>query len=138
MTQITRNIGSATAGASSTRFYLSRDTSKSSEDILLPAETAVPSLVRGGSVTGPAATAIIPSSASGVYRILACADDRAVVTEITDTNNCFVGVQSVTVKCSWRIVSSATRTSHPAESARHSRPAPARLASSESGGIGVD
>lgn len=98
MTQITRNIGSATAGASSTRFYLSRDTSKSSEDILLPAETAVPSLVRGGSVTGPAATAIIPSSASGVYRILACADDRAVVTEITDTNNCFVGVQSVTVK----------------------------------------
>jgi hypothetical protein len=30
--------------------------------------------------------------------ILACADDRAVVTEITDTNNCDVGVQSVTVK----------------------------------------
>jgi hypothetical protein len=98
MTQITRNIGSATAGASTTRYYLSRDTSKSSDDLLLPAETPVPSLVRGGSVTGPVANAIIPSSASGVYRILACADDRAVVTEITDTNNCHVGVQSVTVK----------------------------------------
>jgi len=98
MTQITRNIGSATASASTSRYYLSRDTSKSSDDILLSAETPVPALVRGGSVTGPAASAIIPSTASGVYRILACADDRAVVAEISDTNNCYVGVQSVTVK----------------------------------------
>jgi hypothetical protein len=98
MTQTTRNIGSATAGASTTRYYLSRDTSKSSDDILLSADTPVPALSRGGSVTGPAASAIIPSSASGTYRILACADDRAVVTEISDTNNCFVGTQSVTVK----------------------------------------
>ncbi|MGE3886295.1 MAG: CARDB domain-containing protein [Vicinamibacterales bacterium] len=98
MTQVTRNIGSAPAGASTTRYYLSRDRSKSSDDILLSAETPIPALVRGGSVTGPAASAIIPSTASGVYHILACADDRAVVAEITDTNNCYVGVQSVTVK----------------------------------------
>ncbi|MGE0813784.1 MAG: CARDB domain-containing protein [Vicinamibacterales bacterium] len=98
VTQVTRNIGSATAGASTTRYYLSRDGAKSSDDLLLSAETAVPSLVRNGSVTGPPATAVIPASASGVYRILACADDRAAVAEITDTNNCVVGVQSVTVK----------------------------------------
>jgi hypothetical protein len=49
-------------------------------------------------VTGPAATAIIPSSASGSYRVLACADDRVVVSEISDTNNCFAGTQTVTVK----------------------------------------
>ncbi|MEZ5291995.1 MAG: CARDB domain-containing protein [Vicinamibacterales bacterium] len=98
VTQVTRNVGSATAGASTTRYYLSRDSAKSSDDLLLAAETPVPALVRGGSVTGPPATAVMPASASGVYHILACADDRAVVAEITDTNNCVVGVQSVTVK----------------------------------------
>ena len=98
MTQVTRNIGSATAGASTTRYYLSRDTEKSSDDILLPAESAIPQLVRNGSVTGPAVTAIIPSSASGSYHVLACADDRALISEISDTNNCFAGTQTVTVK----------------------------------------
>ena len=80
------------------RFYLSRDTSKSSDDILLAEDTAIPSLVRGGSVTGPVANAIIPSSASGAYRVIACADDRAVISEISDTNNCFAGTQTVNVK----------------------------------------
>lgn len=98
ITQITRNIGSAAAGASTTRFYLSRDGTQSADDMLLSAETAVPSLGAGGSVTGPVAEATIPSSASGSYRLLACADDRSVVSEITDTNNCYLGAQTITVE----------------------------------------
>jgi hypothetical protein len=98
MTAVTRNIGSGTAAASTTRYYLSRDTVKSSDDILLSADSAIPLLGRNGSVTGPAANATIPSSASGAYRVLACADDRVVVSEISDTNNCFAGTQTVTVK----------------------------------------
>ena len=97
MTQVTRNIGSASAGASTTRFYLSRDGAKSDDDILLGAGTAVPSLVANGSVVGPPASATIPTSANGAYRIVACADDRTVVSEITDTNNCYTNTQTITV-----------------------------------------
>jgi hypothetical protein len=98
MTQVVRNIGSAAAAASTTRYYPSRDGSKSADDILLGAESAVPSLTMEGSVTGPAAEAKIPSAASGAYRLIACADDRAVVGEIIDTNNCYTGVQTITVE----------------------------------------
>ncbi len=97
ITQMTRNIGSATAGASTTRFYLSRDAAKSDDDILLGAVTPVPSLVANGSAAGEVAEATIPSSASGAYRLIACADDRATVAEITDTNNCYAG-QTITVR----------------------------------------
>jgi CARDB len=97
MTQLTRNIGSASAAASTTRFYLSRDPVKSADDILLAADTAVPMLGANGSFTGPAAVAIIPSSASGDYHLLACANDGSAVSEITNTNNCLSG-QTITVE----------------------------------------
>ena len=57
----------------------------------------MPSLVANGSVVGPAASATIPTSANGAYRIVACADDRIVVSEITDTNNCYTNTQTITV-----------------------------------------
>jgi CARDB protein len=95
--QVTRNIGSASAGVSTTRFYLSRDSGKSVDDILLGAETAVPALMANASVTGPVAVAVIPMSAPGAYHLLACADDRATVAEITDTNNCYVAAEMITV-----------------------------------------
>jgi hypothetical protein len=98
ITQITRNIGSATASASTTRYYLSRDATKSSDDIRLNAETSVPALSAENSVTGPVASATVPTNLSGEYRLFACADDRSAVSEITDTNNCFLGVQTITVQ----------------------------------------
>ena len=96
ITQVTRNIGSASAAASNTRFYLSRDKTKSDDDILLGG-TRIPSLVRGGLFSGTATITTIPSSATGVYHIIACADDREVIKEISDTNNCVAGVMKVTI-----------------------------------------
>lgn len=97
---ITHNIGSAAAGASTTRFYLSRDGVKSADDILLNAETAVPSLDANDSFmqdNSVRTVATIPSSTSGTYHLLGCANDRFVVSEITTTNNCFVSSQTIRV-----------------------------------------
>jgi hypothetical protein len=99
ITHRTHNIGSATAGTSTTRYYLSRDGTQSADDILLNAETAVQSLNADDTfINLVAAEATIPSSASGTYHLLACADDRSVVTEITDTNNCFLSTQTIRVE----------------------------------------
>ena len=95
--QTTRNIGSGSAGPSSTRYYLSRDTERSADDVRLSPISAVPTLVRDGLVTGAAVTATIPASASGTYYPLSCADDLSAVAEVTDSNNCFAGPQVVEV-----------------------------------------
>jgi hypothetical protein len=96
--QATRNIGSALANGSTARFYLSRDPAKSADDILLDAEAPVPSLAADSLFTSPPANATIPGTASGIYHLLACADDRAAVAEITDTNNCYTAGFTITVE----------------------------------------
>ncbi len=85
------NLGSGTAGASTTRYYLSRDTEKSDDDLLLAPTSPTQSLGRDGSITAPAVNATIPAAASHTYYSLACADDRSNVAEISETNNCFAG-----------------------------------------------
>jgi CARDB len=95
----TRNIGSGTAGASTTRLYLSRDAEQSSDDVELADEVAVPSLAatEGSDSHGAFVLAAVPTNLSGTYYVIACADDERVVEEISDTNNCLTAPQTVTV-----------------------------------------
>jgi CARDB len=95
--QTTRNIGSGTAGAETrTRYYLSRNASKSDDDLRLGDPTIVPAIGRGVS-HGDLASPTVPAGADGTYYVIACADDTNKASEITDTNNCAVAPQTVTV-----------------------------------------
>ena len=93
--QTTRNIGSGTAGASTTRVYLSRDASPSDDDLLLDETAAIGSLERGES-QGLGVAAEVTAPALGTYYVIACADDTERRSEVTNTNNCRVG-DTVTV-----------------------------------------
>ena len=96
--QTTRNTGSGRSDASTTRFYLSRDTAKSGDDVLLGA-TAAHGAMAPGESEGLLTVAEVPSSAAGTYYLIACADDERDVAELTDTNNCRAG-DTVTVNLS--------------------------------------
>jgi subtilase family serine protease/subtilisin family serine protease len=96
-TDITRNAGAANAGASTTRYYLSLDTTRDAGDILLGGTRAVPAL-GPGVVSTDTATVFIPSgTAAGAYYLLACADDLGVVAEANEGNNCVTSVRTTQV-----------------------------------------
>lgn len=106
------NTGIATAGASVTRFYLSTDPVKSSNDGYMWASTGsgaipqrnVPSLNGGGSSTGTTNLVLFVVDsmgyhpiAPGTYYIIACADQTQVVGETSETNNCTASATTFTV-----------------------------------------
>jgi subtilase family serine protease len=98
----TRNHGGGTAGASTTRFYLSADVLLDGGDTLLGAR-AVPALA--GGTSHPAATVVtIPTgTATGAWFLLARADADGAVGETTETNN----VTSTTLQVGGDLVVSA-------------------------------
>jgi hypothetical protein len=95
-THETRNTGSSTTPASTTRFYFSRDASKSDDDLRRGPGSAVGPLERGES-TGDVAVSITAPKQSGTWHVLACADDTAEFDEISDTNNCIAAPGTVGV-----------------------------------------
>ena len=93
----TQNIGGGSAGSSTTRYYLSRNRSQSDDDVLLDAIHPVPTLGALDS-DGQLELATVPSGTGpGDYYLIACADDFAVVDEITVTNNCLASESQVTI-----------------------------------------
>ena len=98
ITDTAMNQGNAGAGASTTRYYLSVNTSKGTGDILLTGTRDVPALAAGESSTGTVNVVRIPSSvAAGTYYVLACADDLKKVPEGNETNNCIASSSSMQV-----------------------------------------
>ena len=85
------NLGLGTAKASTTRYYLSTDTVRSAEDILLLGNRAVSSLEPGASLGGSATVTIPTNVPLGSYRVLACIDDTKVIAELDEANNCLAG-----------------------------------------------
>ena len=96
-TDTVKNQGAATAGASTTRYYLSADTQRNVGDVLLGGSRSVPNLAAGQSSSGSATVAIPSSVALGTYYLLACADDLAAVTETNEGNNCLASATTVTL-----------------------------------------
>jgi subtilase family serine protease len=86
VTDSTRNQGGGSAGASTTKFYLSTNSSLGSSDIFLGSR-AVGTLGPGETKSGSTPLTIPPGTASGTYRIVAQADGDNVVPETSNSNN---------------------------------------------------
>mgnify|MGYP001566865025 CR=1 FL=1 len=81
----TKNIGTGTAGALTTKFYLSTNTTLDLSDTPLGSRS-VPSLGAGSLSTGTSSVTL-PNVPTGKYYIIAMADDTKVVVESNETNN---------------------------------------------------
>ena len=82
-----KNVGAASAGKSTLRFYLSKDTKKSAGDVRLAASRAVGILGRGKSSTGTTKAKVPSACAPGLYYVIAVADDLKRVKESRESNN---------------------------------------------------
>ena len=88
MTDMVQNNGNVTAGASTSRFYLSLDTRRNTGDLLLTGSRAVPSLAPGAATAGTSTVKIPTTTPLGYYYLLTCADDTKVLAETNEVNNC--------------------------------------------------
>ena len=96
----TRNVGSSPAGGSITRYYLSKDTRKSTGDVKLPGfpgSRAIEPLGRGRHSRASRPLAV-PKIVIGRYRLLACADDLRKVREANESNNCRASRTTVKIR----------------------------------------
>ena len=97
-TDTVENQGDADAGASTTRYYLSLDTTKSSDDKLLMGNRSVLALAVGATSSGSQMVRIPSGTAANNYYLLACSDDTRVVAESNETNNCISSSTTMQVK----------------------------------------
>jgi subtilisin family serine protease len=87
VTVTTQNQGTAASISSTTRLYLSLDGVKDSADVMFAAARSVPELATGQTLTA-SRKLTMPVAPPGTYRLLACADDKAKIVELDETNNC--------------------------------------------------
>lgn len=86
-TDTTKNQGQGTAGATTTRFYLSPTTTFNSATATEVGSRAVALLASGASSSASSALTIPAGTAPGSYYMLARADADGAVTETNETNN---------------------------------------------------
>jgi subtilase family serine protease len=94
VTDTVRNYGADIAAPSTTRFYLSLNSTVDATDFLLDAARAVPELGVNGVNTG-STIVTVPPGISGRYYLLAVADGPGVVAESNELNN--VGLRLITI-----------------------------------------
>jgi subtilase family serine protease len=87
VTDTTSNVGIGAVTASTTRFYLSANSTLDSDDVLLTGRHSVPGLPVSGSNTASSSVFIPSETASGSYYIVAKADGDNAISEATETNN---------------------------------------------------
>ena len=97
ITDTVLNQGTVSAAASTTQYYLSVDAVKSAGDVLLAGKRSVGILTAGTTSPGSTQVTVPLGTAPGTYRVLACADDLAKVSESNESNNCVAAVASVVV-----------------------------------------
>jgi len=98
VTDTAQNVGGGPAAASSTRYYLSTDAVRNAGDRLLGGLRKVPLILAGASSTGVGKLTVPAAAKVGVYRLLACADDRKVVDETDEANNCVASATTIQIK----------------------------------------
>ena len=91
------NLGSVSAAATVTQYYVSSGNWKSTSSQLLTGSRSVPQLGPGITSTGTTTVTVPSSVAVGNYYVLACADDTNVVPESNETNNCAAAPNQVQV-----------------------------------------
>ena len=87
ITDTTKNSGYCTANASTTRFYLSTDSTLQPWDKPLTPSRPVPSLAAGATSSGSTSVTIPPATPAGKYYIIAVADANGDVPETNEVNN---------------------------------------------------
>jgi hypothetical protein len=92
-----QNDGTVPSRASTTRYYLSLDAIKNAGDTLLTGTRNVPTLAVGAVNSGTANVTIPDAAPLGAFYVLACADDRTVVEETDEANNCVASAAILTV-----------------------------------------
>ena len=98
ITQSTKNQGAIAAGLSTIRFYLSLDAVLSAGDKLLIGDRVVTALASGATDANRHTNVQIPANtAIGTYFHLACADDKKVVPESNEGNNCLASVSTIQI-----------------------------------------
>jgi hypothetical protein len=91
-----RNAGGAASASSTTRFFLSLDTTVGGDRALTRTAT-VPPLGAGASDAQTIALSVPTGLASGSYFLLACADRGAAIPEVDERNNCRASASTVSV-----------------------------------------
>ncbi len=86
VTTAIKNNGGGDAGASTTKLYLSTNTTWDAGDTYL-GERAVPNIVAGATNSGSTSVTIPSGITAGAYYIISVADANAVVAETVETNN---------------------------------------------------
>jgi len=96
ITSSVRNLGPASAGPSTVRFYLSSDALLDAGDVLLGAR-AIGGMGAGATSTAVTSVVIPAGTTPGSYRIIAVVDALEQQTELDETNNMLVSETSVTI-----------------------------------------
>jgi hypothetical protein len=91
-----KNKGTAPAGATMLRFYLSPTTQKAA-GTLLSATRDIGPLDPDQTSPGPTTLTIPAGTATGAYFVIGCADDLGVVTEFRENNNCKASAATIQV-----------------------------------------
>jgi subtilase family serine protease len=91
LSDTTANTGGGRAGPSTTRFYLSTNSSLDAADVLLGARD-VPELAPGASHAGSAVLTLPAGTPGGSYYVIAQADGGTAVAETSESNNTRVNV----------------------------------------------
>lgn len=81
------NNGGGDAGASTVKFYLSKNSALDASDVTLAETRAVDALPPGGSSAGVTSVTVPAGTAPGVYYLIAQADGFAAVAESAESNN---------------------------------------------------
>lgn len=97
VTDTVMNLGGSTAGASTTKYYLSIDALKSGGDRALTGSRSVPALTAGTTSAGTTSVRVPAKTPAGTYFLIACADQTNVVPESSDQNNCRAAAASLEV-----------------------------------------
>lgn len=87
ITDTITNSGGGALSQSTTKFYLSTNTTLDASDALLPGSRAVPALDAGMSSSGSTTTTLPANTPTGTYYVIAKADADDAVTETQETNN---------------------------------------------------
>ncbi len=94
----TANEGTlAVTVTTTTRYFLSLDTERSPDDVVLTATRSVAALAAGASSSGTRSTSVPDSTTLGTYYVLACADDQARVIETNENNNCRASATTIVI-----------------------------------------
>jgi hypothetical protein len=84
----TMNTGQLASVATVNRYLLSRDKQRGAGDVLLTPRRQVPALAPTADSSGTVNVTIPKSTPTGLYWVLACADDTNVVAESNESQNC--------------------------------------------------